>query len=117
MTASSQGPCIVILSAWSLWNMTGQTIWTVARARSARQSCGVEMQERRDRAADASRRLDRRGEGRRGRERGTRRKLKTERHSREKAERWWSNLLARQTVLNTAALREICQETMGAYMP
>ena len=45
------------------------------------------------------------------------RKQKTDRQSREKAERWWSNLLARQTELNMAALRDICQETVGAVMP
>ena len=41
----------------------------------------------RDRATDPRMRLDSRGEGRTGLERGTRRKLKTERHSREKVER------------------------------
>ena len=72
-----------------MWNMTGQAIWTVARNVRARHSCGVEMQERRDRAVDPSRMLESMGEtGRTGRGRGTRRKQMTERHSREKAERW-----------------------------
>ena len=68
--------------------MIGQAICTVARDSSDRHSCGMEMQDRRDRDTDPSMRLDSTGEGRIGRERGTRRKLKTERHSREKAERW-----------------------------
>ena len=51
------------------------------------------------------------------RDRGSRRKQKTDTHRREKAERWSVNLDARQTELNTAALIEICQETTGAGRP
>ena len=48
----------------------------------------MEMRERRSRDTDPRMRLDTRGEGRTGLERGTIRKQKTERLSREKAERW-----------------------------
>ena len=97
--------------------MRGQTIWTAARESRARQSWGVEMKERRIRDTDPRMRLDTRGEGRTCLERERMRKQKTERLRREKAERWGSNLRARQTLLNTAAFREICQETVGADKP
>merc|ERR1719334_3007866 len=47
------------------------------------------------------------GWGSRGRARGSNRNNRTARHSREKAARWWSNLLAKQTAEKMAELREM----------
>ena len=97
--------------------MRGQATWTAARVTRDRETWVVEMQVRRERDMEARMRLESMGEGITGLKRGRMRKQNTERQSREKAERWWSNLLARQTELNMAALRDICQETGGAVMP
>ena len=67
--------------------MRGQTIWTAARESKARHSWGVDIRERRSRDTDPRMRLDIRGEGRTGLEKGRMRKQKTHRLSREKAER------------------------------
>ena len=48
---------------------------------------------------------------------GISRKQKRERQSREKADMVSWNLLARHTLLNTAALRDICHDTTGAGTP
>ena len=88
------------------------------RARQARRPCVREMEDRsRMELTEVSRLQVREEDGMWVRDRGSRRKQKTDTHRREKAERWSVNLDARHTELKTAALMEICQETTGAGRP